>query len=74
MWESMTNFTLWQVILPKREITPQPSHTNRLSPTEPVPAKTPLGEMNMPEPEKLQECAIQECHNWKYVMYVVMML
>ena len=35
---------------PNRDSMPLPTQTTRLSPTEPVSAKTPFGEMNIPEP------------------------
>lgn len=35
---------------PNRLMIPQPTHTSRLRPTDPVPANTPLGEIKMPDP------------------------
>lgn len=45
-------FTHKAVTLPNRLMIPQPTHTSRLRPTDPVPANTPLGEIKMPDPTK----------------------
>ena len=38
--------------LPHRDTTPPSNHRIRLSPTDPAPAKTPFGEIKIPDPVK----------------------
>ena len=40
--------------LPKTEINPHEAHTMRERPTLPEPSATPVGEINMPEPETIK--------------------
>ena len=48
--------------LPRRAITPHRAQIMRLIPTEPLLANTPLGEMNMPEPENRKTKQIELTH------------
>lgn len=52
LWLHCLPFTHKAVTLPNRLMIPQPTHTSRLRPTDPVPANTPLGEIKMPDPTK----------------------